>query len=760
MSILGGYLILFIKIHTYVLVLILHHILNRWPAPRQHRGLFVLALDLPTGSTLLSTGTWSTTHHLPILWYGSHKPPGFPHFTFLSSSHRSPCCGSTMTLSASVIASEVPLALLSDLQPDPDIENDVEVLLQWLLLDSWAEDIGTPTPRTKAAARRCLHDPTGALQFVRLWLNTIRPRLEVYLLPVVAHKPIAQSVAAAEHAHLRCAAQALHLRLPPHAAHFFARGLAAMFALHFALPQVERALVAHLAHTLDTPLVRTLSRLGLASSVRAAVVQVCVERVRAHTTATCTRRWEMPVLADLEDWVRLFARGTNMSETLGAPVLSALMLAPNSSRSFAQNSPASPAEAFSFGGTHDESFADTFDADADAGFGFDEGAHDLAAAFTRELVRISRRELLALRTREIYDLVAAFPDTQPALSELHACLEGAGAAARTLLVVSFAAACTARLLHLGSTTAMVVLAYMRTIRAFLVIDPSGVLLDKVARPIRRHLRLRADLVPLLSLGMLDVSAENPLAELAHELRRTNPTPPVVDDLSDLAWVPDPIDALPDFQKGKAADVLDAVVSVLPLSALLVDELTRVLGDRLLQWHQYDAADVVHHAALLKARFGAAEFATLDVMVRDVADSTHLNHAASTAPLQLSVLSRLFWPSLGDTAALSPLQVPVQREFDLYSERFAQTRKGRSLALVPSLGTVTLDLIFAHSTRLFTVTPAQAAVVYHFDDAQNAKSVRDISAAIGLSEYDTLRALTFWTNHGVMVNENGAYRAVE
>lgn len=672
-----------------------------------------------------------------------------------------------MTLSPSVIAREVPLLLLSNLQPDPDIQNDVEVLLQWLLLDSWVAEIGTPTARTKAAARRCLHDPAAALQFVLLWLNTIRPRLDTYLAPIVAHKLLGQAVAAAEHAHLRCTAQALHLRLPPRAAHYFTRGLAAMFARHFALPQVERALAAHLAHTLDTPLVRTLSRLGLASSVRAAVVQVCVERVRAHTTAACAHRWETPVLAELESWVRLFARGTNVSDALAAPaqaaasVPSAVLLAPNSSRSFTQMSPASPAEAFSFGGTQDDSFADTFDADADAGFGFQEGAHDLAAAFTRELVRISRRELLALRTREIYDLVAAFPDTRAALTELHACLDGAGAAARNLLVVSFAAACAARLLHLGSTTAVVVLAYMRTIRAFLVIDPSGVLLDKVARPIRRHLRLRADLVPLLALGMLDVSAENPLADLARELRRTNPAPPPVDDLSDLAWVPDPIDALPDFQKGKAADVLDAVVSVLMLPTLLVDELTRVLGDRLLQWHQYDAADVVHHAALLKSRFGAAEFATLDVMVRDVADSAHLNRAASTDPLRLSVLSRLFWPSVGDSAASSSsLNVPVQREFDLYNERFAEMRRGRTLALVPSLGTVSLDIVLAQTTRLFTVTPAQAAVVHQFDDTQIAMSATKVSASVGLSEYETLRALQFWVDNGVLLGENGTFRAVE
>lgn len=648
--------------------------------------------------------------------------------------------------------------LLSDLQPDPEIENDFEILLQWLVLDSWNDDVSVPSPRTRAAARRCFHDPEGALQFVRLWLNTMRPLIEAHLAPVVACEPLAKAVAAAEHAHLRCAAYASHLRLPPRAANFFARGLAAMLAHHFALPQVEDALLEHLSHTLDTPVVRTLSRLGLASMVRATVVKVCVKRVRAHTAATCARRWETPVLADLELWVRRFARGTNVSESLAPPLLPGLMQAPDISRSFVHHSPASPVEAFSFGAGSDESSVDTSN---NAGFGFDEDTPDLAAAFTRQLVSISRRELLALRTREIYDLVAAFPATDAAIRELHTCLDGAGAAARTLLVVAFANACAARLLHLGSTTAKVVLAYMRTIRAFLAIDPSGVLLDKVARPIRRHLRLRTDLVPLLALGILDASAENPLAELAHELRRTNPTPFLVDDLSDLAWVPDPIDALPDFQKNKAADVLDAVVSVLPLSTLLVDELTRILGERLLQWHQYDVADVVHHTTLLKARFGAADMATLDVMVQDVANSTNLARAANTAPLQLTVISRLFWPSVSDTtAALTTFRIPVQREFELYGENFSLVHKGRGLTLIPNLGTVTLELEFSDSIRLFTVTPTQAAVVNQFNDTQSSKSARDISAAIGLTEYETERALAFWASQGALVAAGGLYRAVE
>ena len=648
-----------------------------------------------------------------------------------------------MTLSATLIAREIPLPGLADLLPDSEIENDIELLLDWLQPNSFDAEVSPPTPRIRVAARRCLNDPAGLLHFVRLWLNAIRPHLEARLAPLAASAPLAAVVDLAARLHRRYLAQAAHLPLLARAAQFFSRALAGMYTHYLSLPRIEKEISVCLSQELDAELVRTLSRLGLATSVRAAMVAVCVSRVREQADYMCARRWNKPVLGALEDWAREFARGASPPFAL-----------PKTSH-VAAGGAASPAEAFSF-------VEDDVERTLLSGFDWidlDQSHINQSAVFTNELARIAQNELLALRTREIYDIVAAYPESSAALAELHTCLDGAGAASRSNLVDTFVSACMVRLLHLGSTTDAVILAYMRTIRAFLVMDTSGVLLDKVARPLRRYLRLRMDLVPKLALGMLDSKSSNPLAELAHELSTTNPSPPELDDLSDIAWVPDPIDALPDFQKGKAADVLDAIVSVLPLSTMLIEELTRVLGDRLLNWKEYDSGDVVHNVELLKARFGSAEFATLDVMVRDMVESSALNMAVSCPPLRLAVLSKLYWPNVGD-GDTSTLSVPVQGVFELYNKRYASTRKGRSLALIPEYGTVTLDLVFAHGKRTFTVTPTQATVINQFDGFNVEKKLFEVANAIGLSEYATLNALAFWVQQGILEKHDESYHTVE
>jgi anaphase-promoting complex subunit 2 len=45
-----------------------------------------------------------------------------------------------------------------------------------------------------------------------------------------------------------------------------------------------------------------------------------------------------------------------------------------------------------------------------------------------------------------------------------------------------------RLLHPGADTLVIIAQYISTIKAFRMLDPPGVLLDKVARPIQRYLK--------------------------------------------------------------------------------------------------------------------------------------------------------------------------------------------------------------------------------------------------------------------------------
>ena len=75
-------------------------------------------------------------------------------------------------------------------------------------------------------------------------------------------------------------------------------------------------------------------------------------------------------------------------------------------------------------------------------------------------------------------------------------------ATRNHLVSSFTQVLSQRLLHPGASTSEILQIYISLIRAFTLLDPRGVLIDRVARPIRHYLRDREDTVRVIVAGLL------------------------------------------------------------------------------------------------------------------------------------------------------------------------------------------------------------------------------------------------------------------
>lgn len=132
---------------------------------------------------------------------------------------------------------------------------------------------------------------------------------------------------------------------------------------------------------------------------------------------------------------------------------------------------------------------------------------------------------------------------------------------KVLLAKLFTEQMSRRLLHAGATTSELLGIYISVISAFKVLDPRGVLLDKVATPLRSYLRQREDSVRIIAASFLadvdeDGNVINPSDDLCKELAREIAlsegqdlqTADVGLDWDDMEWVPDPIDAGP----GKSA----------------------------------------------------------------------------------------------------------------------------------------------------------------------------------------------------------------
>lgn len=206
---------------------------------------------------------------------------------------------------------------------------------------------------------------------------------------------------------------------------------------------------------------------------------------------------------------------------------------------------------------------------------------DIAWSEIRALLSdVGRDALVELRTTELFDIIVQYPESQAALLDLKACLNTADQRAKVVNV--FQKSCKKRLLQGGATTVDIISCYISTIRAFCLLDPRGVLLEKVARPIRRYLKEREDTISVLIFGLLGEPSSD-ISFLSEELANTRKTQgqAIEDDLADMEWVPDPLDAPPDFRKGLPSDIVGSLISLYENREVFVKEFTAVFANRLL-----------------------------------------------------------------------------------------------------------------------------------------------------------------------------------
>lgn len=354
--------------------------------------------------------------------------------------------------------------------------------------------------------------------------------------------------------------------------------------------------------------------------------------------------------------------------------------------------------------------------------------------------------LARLRIGEMFSIVVGFPDSIPGLEDLRSCMKTQEH--RSQLVASFQTSCQQRLLHSGVNTADVITFYISTIKVFRLLDPRGVLLDKVSRPIRRYLRERDDTVKCIVNGMLEVDDPNTgdLSELGKELANVSGKADDSndDDYMDLNWVPDPVDAAPDFRNQRTSDFVGAFLSLYDNKEVFVKEIVVVIANRLLDLKNYEIDREVMHLELLKLRFGESELHSCDVMVKDIAESKrvdlNVHDRALLAPgvipvngkLHASMLSRFFWPTFKNDDLAAPAEIEDQME--RYAAKFSTLKSGRKLTWLKRLGSVDVSLELEDRALKFCVSPDQASMIYLFQSSGmfNGRKVLWIARALPLT----------------------------
>lgn len=388
----------------------------------------------------------------------------------------------------------------------------------------------------------------------------------------------------------------------------------------------------------------------------------------------------------------------------------------------------------------------------------------------------------ALRTSELFDVIVEWPASSGAVEDLRHFTTHP--AARAYVTQSFIAVLNQRLLHPGASTVQILQLYISIIRAFHVLDPKGVLLDRIARPIRRYLRDREDTVKVIVSGLLaqppaaDVpayaSAGETLVELAtelakaHQLSMQNNTSEL--DWDDMNWMPDPVDAAPEYRKSKSSDVIDSLISLFDSKETFVKELQALLGDRLLQKREeYDQEISV--LELLKARFGDSALQACEVMLKDISDSRRVDHsvrkdqglskppsrlhgkrpARPTIPeLHAKILSRFFWPEIQDQGFKVPDEIVSLQ--DRYSAGFEALKQSRKLTWRNGLGQVTVELELGDRSFVEEVSTWQATVIHAFHSNSEEpvnKTVSELATQLSMTASLVRSACLFWVSKRIL-----------
>lgn len=337
-----------------------------------------------------------------------------------------------------------------------------------------------------------------------------------------------------------------------------------------------------------------------------------------------------------------------------------------------------------------------------------------------------------------------------------------------------------RLLHPAAGTADILRAYVKLIRALAFLDPRGVILDRVSRGIRRYLRERDDTVRVTVRGIMADFTENPdedLSDLSEELSKGIPALVAISggledlDYDDMRWMPDPVDAGPEFQRFKGLDVVGLLFSLWESKEAWVKEIQHVLSMRLLQNSKYDFNEEFKAIELLKVRFGDAALQCCDVMLKDMADSKRAAavikemvaatgcYQGNSLNLEVKVLSRLFWPARREGAFCIPTE--IQKLMEIFAQGFEKLSKNRKLDWEFTAGMVDIELeLEDRIVSIPNATPAQAAAINVFDSVDCLR-IDELVQLLEMDEKTVKSVLTFWVEKEVLFeNKPGVFYVME
>ncbi|KAI0404996.1 Cullin family protein [Xylaria palmicola] len=386
--------------------------------------------------------------------------------------------------------------------------------------------------------------------------------------------------------------------------------------------------------------------------------------------------------------------------------------------------------------------------------------------------------LASLRISELFDIVINWPNSEGGIEDLRFAVTTPQR--RLQLTDAFSAALQNRLLHPGRSTLEILRTYIAMIRTFHKLDHSRVLLDRVAYSLQLYLCTREDTVRTIVSGLLSTPSEvnsearkTKLVELVELLYDPDQyrSERQDEEWDDLTWVPPPVDAGSNYKRRKSEDVIGTLISALGSPEVFIKEFQNIIGERLLS-AQASFDQEIGVLDLLKKRFGESSLQACDVMIRDIQDSRRLNgvihrgainqvdNASLISNIHAKILSRLYWPDVGDEDFSLPSTVAAMQK--TYGSVFEYLKPSRKLKWLNHLGRATVELEFEDRTIVEDVRTYEAAVINAFSEENTSSwTFEELWASMQIDEDLLVAALQFWEKkHVLRKQRDGRYVVIE
>ncbi|XP_046971719.1 anaphase-promoting complex subunit 2 [Vanessa cardui] len=367
-----------------------------------------------------------------------------------------------------------------------------------------------------------------------------------------------------------------------------------------------------------------------------------------------------------------------------------------------------------------------------------------------------------LRIDQLFNIIIEYPDSQPAVDDIKLCLDKTDL--RSTLCKKLQNALETRLLHPGVNTPDILTAYISTIRALRHLEPSGVILETVTKPVRSYLRNREDTVRSVVSSLTEEGAGSELAEelakFAAETDDENEKEEAWDE-----WVPDPVDADPKINSNdrKANDIISMLVNVYGSKELFVNEYRTLLADRLLAQSVINTEKEIRYLELLKLRFGESQLHFCEVMLKDVSDSKRINALiqqdknfegfSDNFTSNAMILSAQFWPPFKDESLELPEE--IKQHFNAYTKSYEALKGNRTLSWKPHLGNVNIEIELGEKKLDLTVSPFNATVIMHFQNKPEW-SLDELHQVMKVPITILRRKITYWQSMGIVAEKSTDY----